>query len=84
MNGPGDLPAGDVAASTPAGDGRDVLLYSPGWDTRVRALARRRGFEGVATAGGRVAFVGSNAPDAGVRVSVLVRRRRGGRSADRV
>ena len=64
-------PAGDVAATTAVGDGSDVLLYAPAGASRVRALAREVRMEAVATAGGRVAYVGSNRLDAGVRVTVL-------------
>ena len=64
-------PAGDVAATTAVGDGSDVLLYAPAGASRVRALAREVRMEGVATAGGRVAYVGSNRLDAGVRVTVV-------------
>jgi hypothetical protein len=64
-------PAGDVAATTAVGDGTDVLLYAPAGATRVRALAREVRMETVTTAGGRVAYVGSNRLDAGVRVTVL-------------
>jgi hypothetical protein len=71
LNGLSLSPEGDVAATVPAGDGDDVLLYSPGWDDRVRVLATGARFEGVATAGGRVAFVGGTASRDGVRVSVL-------------
>ena len=48
-----------------------MLLYSPSWDDGVRVLATGAQFEGVATAGGRVAFVGGSASRDGVRVSVL-------------
>ena len=71
LNGLSLSPEGDVAATVPAGDGSDVLLYSPSWDDRVRVLATGAQFEGVATAGGRVAFVGGSANRDGVRVSVL-------------
>lgn len=64
-------PAGDVAATTPVGDGSDVLLYAPAGASRVRALAREVRMETVTTAGGRVAYVGSNRLDAGVRVAVV-------------
>ncbi|WP_028061961.1 WD40 repeat domain-containing protein [Solirubrobacter soli] len=64
-------PDGDVAATTAVGDGSDVLLYAPAGASRVRALAREVRMETVATAGGRVAYVGSNRLDAGVRVTVL-------------
>jgi hypothetical protein len=64
-------PAGDVAATTTAGDGTDVLLYAPAGASRVRVLAREVRMESVAVAGGRVAYVGSNRFDAGVRVTVL-------------
>jgi hypothetical protein len=62
---------GDVAATVPAGDGSDVLLYSPAGDDRVQVLATGAQFEGVAAAGGRVAYVGGTATREGVRVSVL-------------
>ena len=71
LNGLSLSPEGDVAATVPVGDGSDVLLYSPSWDDRVRVLATGAQFEGVATAGGRVAFVGGSAAHDGVRVSVL-------------
>jgi hypothetical protein len=71
LNGLSLSPEGDVAATVPAGDGDDVLLYSPAWDDRVRVLATGTQFEGVATAGGRVAFVGGSPVRDGVRVSVL-------------
>jgi hypothetical protein len=64
-------PTGDVAATTAVGDGSDVLLWAPAGASRVRALAREVRMEAVATAGGRVAYVGSNRLDAGVRVTVL-------------
>jgi WD40 repeat protein len=64
-------PAGDVAATTAVGDGSDVLLYAPAGASRVRALAREVRMEAVTTAGGRVAYVGSNRLDAGVRVTVV-------------
>jgi hypothetical protein len=64
-------PAGDVAATTAVGDGTDVLLYAPAGAPRVRVLAREVRMETVTTAGGRVAYVGSNRLDAGVRVTVL-------------
>ena len=63
-------PAGDVAATTAVGDGSDVVLYAPAGAARVRALAREVRMETVTTAGGRVAYVGSNRLDAGVRVTV--------------
>ncbi len=71
LNGLSLSPEGDVAATVPVGDGSDVLLYSPSWDDGVRVLATGAQFEGVATAGGRVAFVGGSASRDGVRVSVL-------------
>ena len=71
LNGLSLSPEGDVAATVPVGDGSDVLLYSPSWDDGVRVLATGAQFEGVATAGGRVAFVGGTASRDGVRVSVL-------------
>ena len=64
-------PAGDVAATVAVGDGSDVLLWAPAGASRVRALAREVRMESVATAGGRVAYVGSNRLDAGVRVTIL-------------
>jgi hypothetical protein len=64
-------PAGDVAATTAVGDGSDVLLWAPAGASRVRALAREVRMETVTTAGGRIAYVGSNRLDAGVRVTVL-------------
>jgi hypothetical protein len=64
-------PAGEVAATTAVGDGTDVLLYAPAGASRVRVLAREVRMETVAVAGGRVAYVGSNRLDAGVRVTVL-------------
>ena len=64
-------PAGDVAATTATGDGSDVVLWAPAGAKEVRVLATLARAEEVATAGGRVAFVGSNRLDAGVRVTVL-------------
>jgi hypothetical protein len=64
-------PAGDVAATTATGDGSDVVLWAPAGAREVRVLAMVARAEEVATAGGRVAFVGSNRLDAGVRVTVL-------------
>ena len=64
-------PAGDVAATVAVGDGSDVLLWAPAGASRVRVLATQVRMETVATAGGRVAYVGSNRLDAGVRVTVL-------------
>jgi hypothetical protein len=64
-------PTGDVAATTATGDGSDVVLWAPAGATQVRVLATLARAEEVATAGGRVAFVGSNRLDAGVRVTVL-------------
>ena len=48
-----------------------MLLYAPAGASRVRVLAREVRMEAVATAGGRVAYVGSNRLDAGVRVTVV-------------
>ena len=64
-------PSGDVAATTATGDGSDVVLWAPAGATQVRVLDTLARAEEVATAGGRVAFVGSNRLDAGVRVTVL-------------
>ena len=71
LNGLSLSPEGDVAATVPVGDGSDVLLYSPVSDDGVRVLATGAQFDSVATAGGRVAFVGGRADRDGVRVSVL-------------
>jgi hypothetical protein len=64
-------PTGDVAATVAVGDGSDVLLWAPAGASRVRVLATQARMETVATAGGRVAYVGSNRLDSGVRVTVL-------------
>ena len=60
-------PAGDVAATTATGDGSDVVLWAPAGAKQVRVLATLARAEEVATAGGRVAFVGSNRLDGGGR-----------------
>jgi WD40 repeat protein len=64
-------PTGDVAATTATGDGSDVVLWAPAGATQVRVLGTLARAEEITTAGGRVAFVGSNRLDAGVRVTVL-------------
>ncbi|MDA0166714.1 WD40 repeat domain-containing protein [Solirubrobacter ginsenosidimutans] len=64
-------PEGGVAATTATGDGSDVVLWAPAGARQVRVLATPARAEEVATAGGRVAFVGSNRLDGGVRVAVL-------------
>ena len=64
-------PSGDVAATVAVGDGSDVLLWAPVGAARVRVLATQVRMESVATAGGRVAFVGSNRLESGVRVTIL-------------
>lgn len=64
-------PEGDVAATVPAGDGDDVLLWAPRGASRVRAIRTGREYSSVATAGGRVAFVGADGLSDGVRVTVV-------------
>lgn len=64
-------PSGDVAATVPAGDGTDALIWSPAGSERVRVLARGRGFGRVALAGGRVAFVSNAGLREGVRVVII-------------
>ena len=76
LNGLSISPEGDVAASVPVGDGSDVLLYSPSWDDGVHVLATGAQFEGVATAGGRVAFVGGPLPATACGCRCSRRRRR--------
>ena len=58
VNGIAISPSGDVALTVPVGDGCDVLLWAPAGAARVRELRRGRDVLTVATAGGRVAWVG--------------------------
>jgi hypothetical protein len=64
-------PSGDVAATVPAGDGTDALVWSPAGSERVRVLARGQRFGRVALASGRIAFVGDLGLREGVRVVVV-------------
>jgi hypothetical protein len=65
-------PTGDVAATVPAGDGTDALVWSPAGSERVRVLARGQRFGRVAVAAGRIAVVGDLGLRDGVRVVVIV------------
>jgi hypothetical protein len=71
INGLAISPGGDVAASVPTGDGGDVPLWAPRTGSRVRVLSTGREYSSVATAGGRVAFIGADGLRDGVRVSVI-------------
>ncbi len=55
----------------PVGDGSDVLLWAPAGASRVRELRRGQDYATVATAGGRVAWVGAEGTRDGTRVSVI-------------
>ena len=72
-------PAGDVAATVPAGDGTGVLVWAPAGASGVRVLARGASRLGrVAVAGGRVAYVtGASCARAYARWSCSIRRARG-------
>ena len=77
-------PAGDVAATVPAGDGTGVLVWAPAGASGVRVLARGASRLGrVAVAGGRVAYVTGAGLREGVRASWSTRRRRDPASASR-
>jgi hypothetical protein len=71
LNGLAISPSGDVAATVPAGDGGDVLLWAPAGASRVRVLATGLGFGRVATAGGRVAYASGTGLSEGSRVLVV-------------
>ena len=64
-------PAGDVALTVPVGDGSDVLLWAPAGASHVRELRRGLEYSTVATAGGRVAWVGRESVRQGTRVTVI-------------
>ena len=65
-------PAGDVAATLPAGDGTGVLVWAPAGASRVRVLATGGARLGrVAVAGGRVAYVTGAGLREGVRAVVV-------------
>ena len=65
-------PAGDVAATVPAGDGTGVLVWAPAGASGVRVLARGASRLGrVAVAGGRVAYVTGAKLREGVRAVVV-------------
>ena len=65
-------PAGDVAATVPAGDGTGVLVWAPAGASGVRVLARGASRLGrVAVAGGRVAYVTGAGLREGVRAVVV-------------
>jgi hypothetical protein len=71
VNGIAISPSGDVALTVPVGDGSDVLLWAPAGASRVRELRRGQDYGTVATAGGRVAWVGAEGARDGTRVSVI-------------
>ena len=71
INGLAISPAGDVAATVPAGDGDDVLLWAPAGASRVRVLRTGRQYSRVAIAGTRVAFAGGDGLREGVRAFVV-------------
>ena len=65
-------PAGDVAATVPAGDGTGVLVWAPAGASGVQVLARGASRLGrVAVAGGRVAYVTGAKLREGVRAVVV-------------
>ena len=55
----------------PVGDGSDVLLWAPAGASHVRELRRGREYSTVATAGGRVAWIGGDGLREGTRVTVI-------------
>lgn len=71
INGLAISPEGDVAVTLAAGDGNDVLLWAPAGATRVQVLSSGRSRTYVATARGRVAFVGAEGERGGQRVTVI-------------
>jgi hypothetical protein len=71
VNGIAISPAGDIALTVPIGDGSDALLWAPAGASRVRELRRGQDYGTVATAGGRIAWVGAEGVRDGVRVSVI-------------
>ncbi len=71
VNGVAISPAGDVALTVPIGDGGDVLLWAPAGASHVRELRRGREYSTVATAGGRVAWIGGDGLREGTRVTVI-------------
>ncbi|MBE2318025.1 hypothetical protein DVA67_018735 [Solirubrobacter sp. CPCC 204708] len=65
-------PAGDIAATVPAGDGTGVLLWAAAGASRVRVIASGGSRLGrVAVAGGRVAYVTGAGLREGVRAVVV-------------
>jgi hypothetical protein len=71
VNGLAISPSGDVALTVPVGDGSDALLWAPAGASHVRVLRRGQAYGTVATAGGRVAWVGDDGVRDGTRVSVI-------------
>ena len=71
LNGIAISPSGDVALTVPVGDGSDVLLWAPAGASHVRELRRGREYSTVATAGGRVAWIGGDGLREGTRVTVI-------------
>jgi hypothetical protein len=71
VNGIAISPSGDVALSVPIGDGSDALLWAPAGASHVRVLRRGQDYATVATAGGRVAWVGAEGTRDGTRVNVI-------------